>query len=109
MVPLLHMALIRAVIQVERIKADCTQASSGGVRHAADQSVNGAEGRVAVALFFLLWAEYHLPWHVSRALPGGVGDGAYHGVPQNENGQLRVFFLHEINVLQAVPDEDVEI
>lgn len=40
---------------------------------------------------------------------GGIGDGAYHGVPQDENGQLGVLFLHEINVLQAVPDEDVEI
>ena len=48
-------------------------------------------------------------WHVSWVLPGEVGDGAYHGVPQNENGQLRVLFLHEINMLQAVPDEDVEI
>lgn len=50
-----------------------------------------------------------MPWHVCWVLPGGGGDSAYHGVPQNENGQLGVLFLHEINVLQAVPDEDVEI
>lgn len=48
-------------------------------------------------------------WHVSWVLLGGVGDDAYHGVPQDENRQFRVLFLHEINVLQAVPDEDVEI
>lgn len=46
---------------------------------------------------------------MSWVLLGGVGDGAYHGVPQDENRQLGVLFLHEINVLQAVPDEDVEI
>lgn len=75
------------------------------------------KGRLLVVLFFLLWAELSpaihknttVLRHVSCVLPGGVGDGAYHGVPQNENGQLGVLFLHEINVLQAVPDEDVEI
>lgn len=46
---------------------------------------------------------------MSWMLLGGVGDDAYHGVPQDENRQFRVLFLHEINVLQAVPDEDVEI
>lgn len=40
---------------------------------------------------------------------GRAGAGAYHGVPQNENGQLGVLLLHEIDVLQTVPDEDVEI
>lgn len=37
------------------------------------------------------------------------GDDAYHGVPQDEDGQPWMIFFHEINVLQAVPDEDVEI
>lgn len=46
---------------------------------------------------------------MSWVLLAGVGDSAYHGVPQDENGQPWVLFLHEINVLQAVPDEDVEI
>lgn len=75
------------------------------------------KGRLLVVLFLLLWAELFpaihknttVLRHVSWVLPGGVGDCAYHGVPQNENGQLGVLFLHEINVLQAVPDEDVEI
>lgn len=75
------------------------------------------KGRLLVVLFFLLWAELSpaihksttVLRHMSCVLPGGVGDGTYHGVPQNENGQLGVLFLHEINVLQAVPDEDVEI
>lgn len=70
-----------------------------------------------MVLFFLLRAELSpaihkrttVLRHVSWVVPGGVGDGAYHGVAQNENGQLGVLFLHEINVLQAVPDEDVEI
>lgn len=50
-----------------------------------------------------------VPRPVCWVLLRGGGDSAYHGVPQNENGQLGVLFPHEINVLQAVPDEDVEI
>lgn len=75
------------------------------------------KGCLRVVVFLPLWAELfpaacsftpvlqHTPW----TLPGGKGDDAYHGMSQDENGQPGVIFLHEINVLQAVPDEDVEI
>lgn len=111
------MALIRAMVGVEKWRTVFTQGGSQGYSMLANQSVNEVEGKFPCSFVFLLWNEFfpaiHVSttrlWHMSWVLLGGIGDGAYHGVPQDENGQLGVLLLHEINMLQAVPDEDVEI